>query len=156
MTVSGQIIDKLEIIDYEKVIREIYNSAAITDLESKWDYEAVLLLDSSEIRQINKISPLAVKEFRDDFRKPILDKYKKVVTKDVKSISDLFTKRELIELLLNNTTMGTDKKLDSKVYIKDNMIAVYDISGSGWSERNRIRITKKGLFIEMISQTIEE
>ena len=155
MTVSGQTIDKLEIIDYEKVIRDIYNSTAITDLESKWDYEAVLLLDSSEIRQINKISPLVVKEFRDNFRIPILDKYKKVMAKDVKTISDLFTKKELLELLLNNTTLGSDKTLDSKVYIKDNTIAVYDIWGSGWSERNRIRITKNGLFIEMISQTME-
>lgn len=155
MTGFGQTNDKLVIIDYDKVIRDIYSSTSNTDLESKWDYEAVLLLDSSEIRRISKINPLVVKEFRDNFRIPILDKYKKVIAKDVKTISDLFTKRELLGLLLNNTTLGSDKKLDSKVYIKDNMIAVYDISGSGWSERNRIRITRNGLFIEIISQTVE-
>ncbi|HNY45123.1 MAG TPA: hypothetical protein PKH15_10585 [Bacteroidales bacterium] len=149
----SQKVDKIEFVDYKKVIEDISASASFTNLESKWDYEFILLLDSMNINRINEFRPDIVKDFRRNYSSPILVKHKKIISTDLKSIKDCFKDERLQELILNNTTIETslsDKKLKSPIYIKDDKIAVYEIYGASLSECDRITLTDKGLLIEMI------
>ncbi|NMB65335.1 MAG: hypothetical protein GYA16_10760 [Spirochaetes bacterium] len=149
----SQDFEKIEFVKFNKVIGDIYTSDSFTDLKTKWDYEYILLLDSSGIERINEIRPDIVNDFRKNYSKPILEKHKKVISSNVKFIEDCFKNENLQDLILNNTTIETNlsnKKLQSPIYIKDDKMAVYEINGEGWSECDRIRITDKGLLIEMI------
>jgi len=149
----SQDVEKIEFVKYNKVIGDIYASVSFTDLKTKWDYEYILLLDSSGIDRINEIRPDIVNNFRRNYSTPILENHKKVISSNVKSIKDCFKNESLQNLILNNTTLETglsDKKLESPIYIKDDKMAVYEIYGEGWSECDRITLTDKGLLIEMI------
>lgn len=149
----SQDIEKIKFVKYNKVIGDIYASVSFTDLKTKWDYEYILLLDSSGIDRINEIRPDIVNDFRKNYSTPILENHKKVISSNVKSIKDCFKNENLQDLILNNTTLEadlSDKKLEPQIYIKDDKIAVYEVYGEGWSECDRITLTDKGLLIEMI------
>jgi len=61
-------------------------------------------------------------------------------------------------MLLSVFDNGIDiknKKMDNKVYIKDDLKAIYTIYGDSWSECYRISIKKEELLIELLYQIKE-
>lgn len=71
----SQKVINTDFVDYDKVIENILDSVSIIDLEKAWDYEFVLLLDTTEIDRIKEIRPIVVADFRDNYSSPILNKY---------------------------------------------------------------------------------
>lgn len=140
----SQKVINTDFVDYDKVIENILDSVSIIDLEKAWNYEFVLLLDTTEIDRIKEIRPIVVADFRDNYSSPILNKYTKLIPTDLKSVKDCFANENFQNLILNNTALETDlsdKKLKFPIYIKDDKMAVYEIYGKGWSECDKIAIT---------------
>jgi hypothetical protein len=136
-------------VDYGDVIDMIKSSSksmsSITDL----DIESILLLDTADIKFVEKKYPRIVKIHRDNYKKDVIAE--KCLPLKSKIIKDYFFNKELLNTLFNNTVeKGKDKTLDHTVYIKNNKRAIYRMAGDNWSECCRITITKKGLYIETL------
>jgi hypothetical protein len=158
VAVLGQELNQIQFIDYSSVIEDIRSTNSKGDLAIKWDYESLLLLDTANICEINNIRPDIVKDFRKNFSLPILDRFKKHQPTNSKNIKDYFVKKELLNMLLSVFDNGIDiknKKMDNKVYIKDDLKAIYTIYGDSWSECYRISIKKEELLIELLYQIKE-
>lgn len=145
---NGQNTNKIEFVDYNQVIEEINSSSNITDLKNKWDYNSILLLDSTQINRINEIRPDIVKDFREFSSYPIPDENKGIITMAVNSIKDCFIDENLRNLIIASFNY---EDLKYPIYIKDAKSAVFEIEGDGLHECKRITLTEKGIIIEMIT-----
>lgn len=150
---QGIRVDKGIYVDYRMVIEELKTSIVIKELSDKWDYKSILLLDSSEIKIINKVRPDIVKDFREYFSKPVEEKYRKILATDKKSIKDCVNNFKLYCITENGP--GIDSRLYYPFYVKDDKIALYEIYGNSWSECYRITLLNKKLLIELIDEIIE-
>jgi hypothetical protein len=151
----GQIGYSREFIEYENVIKEI--KASKSDLKGRWDYEAILLLDTSYIYKISQIQPDVVRSFRKIFSEPIPIEYQVRIPIKVKSLKECFNDIKLLNTIYSKSCLFSESNLidlQSPIYIKDNRVAVYDIK-NGQYERHRMTILNDTLLIEIISTTIE-
>lgn len=152
-TAKCQRVDEGIFVDYQWVINELKTSKSIEDFKYKWDYESILLLDSSEIETINKIRPDVVMDFRRYYSKPTESKYRKTVITDKKSIRDCISNFE--QYCLTEIDPEKDAKLYYPYYIKDDKIAVFEIYGDFWSEGYRITLQENKVLVELVSKIIE-
>jgi hypothetical protein len=151
----GQIEYSKEFIEYKNVIKEI--KASKSDLKDRWDYEAILLLDTSYIYKISQIQPDIVRSFRKIFSEPIPVECQARIPIKVKSLKECFNDIKLLNTIYSKSSLFLKTNfidLQSPIYIKDNRIAVYDIY-NGQYERHRMTILNDTLLIEIISTTIE-
>jgi hypothetical protein len=135
--------------DYKDVIYRLKISNKSVDNITDLDIESVLLLDTTDIKFIEKKYPKIVKTYRENYVDVIAEK---ILPLKSKIIKDYFLKKDLLHILFNNAfnNNSKDKRLDHKVYIKDNKRAIYRILGGDWLECCRITITETGLYLETI------
>jgi len=138
-------------IDYRTIVNELRSSKNLKALESKWDYESILMLDTSDIRLIYRVAPKVVADYRKVFSYPIDKKYKKVLSTDKSSIEDCIKDYRLYQF-----DNSLNLKIDYPVYVKDKKVAVLQIYNNGYTECLRITLLKgKQLLVELMYSTIE-
>lgn len=161
-------IAQIRFIDYDDVFNGIYNDylSEIEEDKYKTSLKYMLLLDTTNIQQINEKYPEIIDDFKDiyDFldyseiennsRKPRM----KFIETDIKSLKDCFKDEDvLIKILSNN--FGQDQlhreRIDDKVYIKDDKTAVFWLYGTG-NELNKVWKVENGLYIEHISTVMSQ
>ena len=138
-------------IDYRTIVNELRSSNNLKDLESKWDYELILMLDTSDISLISRVAPKEVADFRKVFSFPIDKKYIKVLSTDNSSIEDCIKDYRLYQF-----DNSQKLKIDYPVYVKDKKVAVLQIYNNGYTECLRITLLNgKQLLVELMYRTIE-
>jgi len=138
-------------IDYRTIVNELRSSKNLKALESKWDYESILMLDTSDIRLISRVAPKEVADFRKVFSYPIDKKNRKVISTDKSSI-DYCIKDYRLYQFDNSQKL----KIDYPVYVKDKKVAVIRIYNNGYTECLRITLLKrKQLLVELMYITID-
>ena len=125
---------------------------------NKIDLEGILLLDSSFIDEIEKVSPKLVEGFRQYYVDAPMDIFEDTIKTNFQSLAQCFNDSQTLKRILK--VAGQPEYSDSYtmgkvVYIRNDSIAIFDIYGSFWSERNRIELNKGFLRIEMIYSIVE-
>lgn len=146
-------------IDYKNVINDLKTHANDSHLKYKYDLTFVLLLDSSQIKLIEKIQPEAVKYFRE---------YSSGLTFNNRTVGFVTDKKDIKEVLMDkldqkrifecvNEESDLDLvhvEFDHPIYVKENK-AIFEIYGSTWSSTYFARLENGVLQINYLGGTIE-
>lgn len=138
---------KVHSIKYGEIINDIKQSKSVKDLKSKYDYDLVLFLDTTDINLISEIRPDVVDRFRKTFSesKSLNSKIISTDCKTIQSSIENFKKYRFAEY-----GDGRDARMTYPYYIKDDRIAVYVICGESWTECYRLTLLKNKLQIELL------
>ncbi len=134
---QGQNVDIRTFIEYEDVIDEIKSTKSSSDIEFKYDYEWILLLDSTEISLIEKVDQQAINSFKESAPGLYLDENIIGFVTAKENIRELFESKELRKRIIDCTNTidsqdFVDERIDFPIYIKGNL-AIYSIHGPSWS-----------------------
>jgi hypothetical protein len=128
----GQNITPLRFIDCESVNSELRKTSDKIQIIEKYNWEHVLLLDTTELKTIKKISPNTIEEYKkllfDPTQKKAFNCYQTKQT-DIKTI---FIDRESQTELLNFLYPNQKMYVYFPIYIKSNK-AVFEIYTNTWS-----------------------
>lgn len=159
LSIYGQPYLKEKVITYETVIKKLKETYKIKNLENKFNYTFILLLDSTNIDLIKKIDY----QYIDDFRSyaqglPLSNQTVGFVTdkKDIKNIfeDNISLKRILIVLKDNNIPDVSINDFNYPIYIKGNK-AIFEISGPTWSDTYFATLNNGVLQINWLGGIIE-
>jgi len=135
---SGQTLEKGTFILYEEVLNELQSTENITELENKYDFTFILILDSTKIELIEKTGYPYIDEFRNYV--PGLTQTKQTVgfVTDKTEIRDIFQDKNSLKRILDCTNGYNSSnlamiKINYPVYIKGNR-AIFETSGTTWSD----------------------
>ncbi len=155
----GQPYKVEKFIDYENVISELKKNPNYDNLKYKYDYTFILLLDSSEIKLIEKIRPETVKYFRDyahgiSFNnKTVGFKTEKQSIKEV--LANKLNQKRMFECLHTENSPDINYlNFDFPIYIKGNK-AIFEISGPTWHDTYFARLENYVLQINWLGGVIE-
>ncbi len=148
---------KFEFIDVNTLISDLIKNDYVSNYEFSLDYDAIISLDIASIPVLKKLDPqyfeevdLAIyrkkRKFRYDFSSNV----------KFKNIKTLF----LNEKLFQKITKGhiDFSELESKVYFKNNRIAIFETSqssfGSSSSSQYYCTLKNNKIYFELFSRTI--
>jgi hypothetical protein len=124
---------------------------------SDLDYE-LLNLDKSSVKILLKINPKFLKEKNIDttviFQKP---KNQFVQQFDVasKDLKDFFGNKTILNHALDKMIGEKSRQLDSKIYIKDNNVAIFTVFGQFWSATYKAKLIDNKVKVELLYDIIE-
>lgn len=152
-------------VTYDSVINDISKSVSYNELRSKYNYEFIMLLDSSACGIIEKFNPEEVMEFRDNYQAsailtagtgPVDNQHVNLIPIYEKSLPDCFTDKHTLNKILNSLKSDSpEKEIETPIYIKDHDKAVIRISGQGWSEVYLLTLTGNGITVVSCYSVIE-
>ncbi len=147
-------------INYDDVINSLSNSNLITEELSADKFTYILLLDTTDIKKVEKRYPNKIQELREYFN--FLDYSKiennsrkhqmKFIETEIKSLIDCFKDEKVLSEIISNNFGQVPKekvRLDNDIYIKDDSIAVFILYGIG-TECNKAWKVENGLYVEHI------
>ncbi|WP_163710724.1 hypothetical protein [Mangrovibacterium lignilyticum] len=158
-SVYGQPFIKEKVINYEDVIEELKSTKNIKSLENKYDYTALLLLDSTQIKLIEKTGYQYINDFRNFSLGLALSKQTLGFVTDKINIKEIFLDKNTIQRILDCTKSydSPDLKMTEinyPVYIKENT-AIFETSGPTWSDTYFARLENGILQINWLGGIIE-
>lgn len=159
LSIYGQTSRKEKIITYEDVIEELKSTKNIKSLENQYDYTAILLLDSTEIKLIEKTGYQYIDDFRNFAPGIALSKQTFGFVTDKKNIKEIFLDKNSLKRILDcsKSYNSPDLKMTQfnyPVYIKGNK-AIFETSGPTWSDTYSARLENGILQINWIGGIIE-
>ncbi len=159
LSVYGQTAEKEKIIIYEDVIKNLKSTKNIESIENQYNYTALLLLDSTEIKLIEKTGYQYVDDFRNFAPGLALSKQTFGFVTDKKNIKEIFMDDNSVERILDcsKSYNSSDLKLTKfryPVYIKENT-AIFETSGPTWSDTYFARLENGILQINWLGGIIE-
>lgn len=142
-----QKVKRVNSIRYVDIINDIKQSKSVNDLKTKYNYDLVLFLDTTDISLVGEIRPDVVDRFRKTFSesKRLNSKIISTNCKTIQSSINNFKKYRFAEY-----GNGRDARMIYPYYIMDNRIAVYVICGESWTECYRLTLLKNKLQIELL------
>jgi len=158
-SVYGQDLNKNSFVSYGDVIKELKSSTNISELENKYDYMFILLLDSTSIDLIEKTGYAYVDDFRNyAIGLPLSNQTIGFVT-EKREIKEIFRDENSLKRILSCTKTYNSPdipmtKFDFPVYIKGNT-AIFETSGPTWSDTYYARLEKGILQINWLGGIIE-
>ena len=158
-SVYGQPFIKEKVINYENAIEELKSTKNIKSLENKYDYTALLLLDSTEIKLIEKTGYQNIDDFRNFAPGLALSKQTFGIVTDKKNIKEIFLDDNSLARILDcsenyNSPDLKLTKFNYPVYIKGNN-AIFETSGPTWSDTYFARLENGILQINWLGGIIE-
>ncbi|MBN2571560.1 MAG: hypothetical protein JXA68_05485 [Ignavibacteriales bacterium] len=149
LPIYGQSLNKSSFVIYEEVINELKSAKNISQLENKYDYVFILLLDSTNIDLIIKTGYPYINEFRNYAASLALSKKTIGFVTEKQYIKEIFNDENSLKRILtctktNNSPDIPMTKFDYPVYIKGNT-AVFETSGPTWTDTYYARL-EKGIF----------
>jgi len=158
-SVYGQTSEKGKIITYENVIENLKSTKDIESLENQYDYTALLLLDSTEIKLIEKTGYRNLDDFRNFAPGLALSRQTFGFVTDKKNIKEIFLDDNSLARILDcsKSYNSPDLKLikfNYPVYIKENT-AIFETSGPTWSDTYFARLENGILQINWLGGIIE-
>ena len=159
LSVYGQTSEKGKIITYEDVIEKLKSTKNIESLENHYDYTALLLLDSAEIKLIEKTGYQYIDDFRNFAPGLALSEQTFGFVTDKKNIKEIFLDKNSLKRILDCSKSYNSPYLkliefNYPVYIKGNK-AIFEISGPTWSDTYFARLEDGILQINWIGGIIE-
>jgi len=159
LSIYGQTSGKEKIITFDDAIEELKSTNNIKSLENKYDYTALLLLDSTEIKLIEKTGYQYINDFRNFASGLALSKQTLGFVTDKINIKEIFQDKNSIQRILDCTKSydSPDLKLTKfnyPVYIKENT-AIFETSGPTWSDTYFARLENGILQINWLGGIIE-
>lgn len=159
LPIFGQPLNKSNFVIYEEVINELKSAKNISQLENKYDYVFILLLDSTNIDLIIKTGYPHIDEFRDYAAGLALSKQTIEFVTEKQDIKEIFNDENLLKRILactktNNSYDIPMTKFDYPVYIKGNT-AVFETSGPTWTDTYYAKLEKGILQINWLGGIIE-
>lgn len=148
---------KFEFIDVNTLINDLINNEYVSNYEFLLDYDAIITLDIASLPVLKKLDPWY-------FEKVDVTKYKKKrkfrydfsSNVSFKNIKTLY----LNEKLFQKITKGhiDFSELESKVYVKNNRIAIFETSQSSFgslsSSQYYCTLKNNKIYFELFSRTI--
>jgi len=159
LSIYGQPLIKEKFVIYEDVIEELKSTKNIESLENQYDYTALLLLDSAEIKLIEKTGYQYINDFRNLAPRLALSKQTFGFVTDKKNIKEIFLDENSLTRILNcsKSDNNPDLKLTEfnyPVYVKGNR-AIFETSGPTWSDTYFARLEDGILQINWLGGIIE-
>ncbi|MFB6344138.1 hypothetical protein ACE1ET_20635, partial [Saccharicrinis sp. FJH62] len=156
LTTFGQSTSVEKYIYYENVINDLKSAKDLRNLESRYNYVFVLLLDSSNIELIEETGYQYLDEFRLYAMGLNLSNQTVGFVTDKNNITEIFEDENSLEKVLICTNLdSSDIKMTTfnfPIYLKDNL-AIFETSGPTWSntyiarlENGRLQINWLGGF----------
>ena len=148
-------------LDYDTILYDLNDKGQSSSYFKRLDYDAMLLLDFSCLKDLMKINPNFEEQHSinlDNYNLP----FKSIHTKQyqllfVTDIKGLFSDKKTFDLIFQKTRLDNrdNYQLIPDVYIKEPNKAVFTVFGNNGTE-TYILILKTGLVtLEPISETIE-
>ncbi len=159
LSVYGQTSEKEKIITYKDVIEKLRSTKNIESLENHYNYTALLLLDSAEIKLIEKTGYQYINDFRNFAPGLALSKQTLGFVTDKINIKEIFLDKNSIQRILDCTKSYDNPalkmtKFNYPVYIKENT-AIFETSGPTWSDTYFARLENGILQINWLGGIIE-
>jgi hypothetical protein len=159
LSIYGQPLIKEKFVIYEDVIEELKSTKNIESLENQYDYTALLLLDSAEIKLIKKTGYQYIDDFRNFAPGLALSKQTFGFVTDKKNIKEIFLDDNSLARILDcsksyNSPDLKRTKFNYPVYIKENT-AIFETSGPTWSDTYFARLENGILQINWLGGIIE-
>lgn len=159
LPIYGQTLEKAKFITYEDVIEKLKSTKNIESLENQYDYTALLLLDSTEIKLIEKTGYQYISDFKNLAPGLALSKQTFGFVTDKKNIREIFQDKNSLERILScsKSDNSPDLKLTKftyPIYIKGNK-AIFETSGPTWSDTYFARLEDGILQINWLGGIIE-
>lgn len=156
----SQVLRNVDFYDYFDAILKIKQSDSLNnDNYSKYNLTNILLLDSTEIKLIEKLEPISVEEFRKIVHGiQIKSKTVGFVTNhtNIKELLlDKVSQKRIIECVnVHNSSVINYSKFAYPIYVKGT-IAVFDIYGSTWSDTYYVKLENNILQINWLCGIVE-
>lgn len=148
---ESQRVDLGFYVDYKFVMDDLKKSPVADYDNSKWDLTFILLLDSTDIRLINKLRPDIVEDFRKNYSEPIIKNSKKIIPVKVNSIHAIV--KDFRKYIFPDNDNGK-LKMSFPYYFKDDNKAIFEIDGY-CTEVYRVTLQKDKLLIELIYKIVD-
>jgi hypothetical protein len=149
----------IEFYDYNILIKDLKAKGVSSSYLNNLDYESMLYVDRSSLSTLKTINPNFINEWDIDttklFIKPLSQYiyYFKLKSNDLK---DVFLDIEFFKKTISTIVQMDKIELDKNIYIKNNRIAVFQVSANSWSGKYRATIVNDKLMIEMLYEQIVE
>lgn len=130
----GESFSERDFITYDEVINELQSADTISNIEYKYDYSLILLLDSSNIDLIETIDYSFIDDFRDyALGLPLSDQTVGFVV-DSENITKIFQDKNSLKRILDCFNRYSPMaKLTYPIYVKENE-AIFEITEADGSD----------------------
>lgn len=157
----------LNFIDYNQVLLDIKNKGKESKYYQNLDYKSMLYLDKKCFIELAALNPNFLKEENIDTLRLFssipetfinYNQDVKYFKSEINNLKEFFLNTNEFEAI-NNEFFGVTHelkyKLWPKIYIKDNLKAIYTIYGKSYSETYRISLLDKKLKVEYLYSIME-
>lgn len=138
IALNGQVLENRIFIHYEEVLDELQSTENISELENKYNFTFLLILDSTKIDLIEETGYPYIDDFRNYV--PGLSQTKQTVgfVTDKTEIRDIFQDKNSLKRILDctngfNSPNLAMTKFNYPVYIKGNTV-IFETFGPTWSD----------------------